>query len=144
MPRSWSAARPRLDRVRSLVVVVALVLICACVWRWQIQTVDVVIVNASGTQAQFSWQPRPFAEFVTVDMPGCASKSMNLLAGEAWQLQSRNLDIDSTAVDVPLFRPAVAVEIWLNGDGSHRFVPAYPNDTPKGAPAGIGCSSGNG
>jgi hypothetical protein len=143
MPRSRSAARPSLDRVRSLVVVIALVVIGALVWRWQLQTVDVVIVNASGTEAQFSWQPQLFAQLATNAVGGCEAKSITLRAGETWRLEGDKLDIDSTAVNVPFFEPAVAAEVWLNADGSHRFVPAYPIHAAVSLPIPPGCSNGS-
>ena len=122
-----------------LVVVVFAAAAVGLGWRWQVQTVDVVIINASGVAAQFSWQPQPFAELVTVAVGGCESKSMELRGGETWRFMSDRLDVDSSAASIPLFTREVAVEIWLAQDGSRRFVPAYPVDRPVGAPYPPGC-----
>lgn len=108
-------------------------------WRWVAQTVDVAIVNASGATAQFSWQPQPFADPVTVIVGGCESKSVVLRAGESWRLEHDRLEVNSSIVDVPLFVRGVAIEIWLAPDGSSRLVSAYPVDHPVDAPAPSGC-----
>ena len=103
-------------------------------WRWVGQRVDVVMVNASGQLAQFTWQPQLFTEAVTVPVGGCESKSVQLLAGETWRFDSDSLAVDSARVTVPLFATDVAFEIWLNADGTSRVVPAYAVDGPVSAP----------
>ncbi len=108
-------------------------------WRCQGQIVNVVIVNASGSVAQFSWQPRPFAEQVTMAVDGCESKSMELRGGDTWRFTSDRLDVDSSSVSVPLFTREVAVEIWLALDGSSRLVPAQVVDRQVDAPYPPGC-----
>jgi hypothetical protein len=122
-----------------LLAIVLAVLAGGIGWRWQGQTLDVVIVNASGTVVQFSWQPRPFADQVTVAMGGCQSKSIQLRGGDTWRFTSDRLDVDSSSVSVPLLTRDVAVEIWLAPDGSSRLVPAYPDDRPVDAPYPTGC-----
>ncbi|HEY4227281.1 MAG TPA: hypothetical protein VGM49_03000 [Candidatus Limnocylindrales bacterium] len=113
-------------------------------WRWYGQTVDVVIVNASGLPGQFSWQPQVFADEVTVDVGGCESKSIQLLAGERWQFDHDRIQARSAAVDVPLFGKEVAVEIWLGADGSSRLIAAHPIDGPMNAPYPPGCATQDG
>lgn len=110
-------------------------------WRWEIQTVNLVMVNASGIPAQFSWQPQLFAEEATVSIAGCESKSIELRAGERWRFTHDRLEMTSSVVDVPLFVSGVAVEIWLATDGSSRYVPAYPVDEPLNAPSPPGCAT---
>lgn len=128
---------------RAGAVLLVLVLIGGLVWvawRWQLQTVDVVIVNASGVEAEFTWQPQLFAAEASVVVRGCESKSIQLLAGEEWRLVADKLDISSSVVDVPLAARAVAVEVWLDPDGGSRLVRAYPVDGPVSAPD-PGCGS---
>jgi hypothetical protein len=110
-------------------------------WRWFGQTVDVVIVNASGLPAQFSWQPQPFAEETTVAIGGCESKSMVLRAGEHWHIEHGRYEGTSNFVDVPLTAQLVAVEIWLDPDQSVRMIQAHPVDQPIDAPVPVGCAT---
>ncbi len=124
--------------------VVLLVIVLAGVvgwlgWRWQGQTVDVVIVNASGTAAQFSWQPQLFGELASVVVGGCESKRVQLRGGETWHFESDRLEANSSTVSIPLLTREVAVEIWLAPGGSSRLVPPYPVDGPFGAPYPSGC-----
>jgi hypothetical protein len=103
-------------------------------WRWAGQRVDVVIVNASGREAQFTWQPQLFAEPVTVSVGGCESKSVVLLAGETWRFDSDILSVDSTSVVVPFTAQISALEVWLDRDGTARLIPAHAVDGPIAAP----------
>ncbi len=108
-------------------------------WRWQGQTVNVVIVNASGAAAQFSWQPHLFADQATVAVGGCESKSIQLRGGATWRFVSCRLDMGSSTVNIPLSTREVAVGIWLAQDGSSRLVSAYPVDRPVDVPYPSGC-----
>ena len=108
-------------------------------WRWFGQTVDVVVVNASGLPARFSWQPQLFGEETTVSIDGCASKSIVLRAGEHWHIEHGRYEGTSNFVDVPLTAQLVAVEIWLDPDQSVRTIQAHPVDQPVDAPAPTGC-----
>jgi hypothetical protein len=110
-------------------------------WRWGVQTVDVVIVNASGQPGQLSWQPRLFADEVTVTVGGCESKVIRLAAGEQWQFDHGRLEMHSSVVDVPPFAREVAFEIWLDADGSSRTVAVHAVDGPVDAPIPSGCPS---
>lgn len=103
-------------------------------WRWEIQTVNVVMVNASGLPATFSWQPQLFAGEETVPLGGCESKSVTLRAGERWRLDHDRLQMNSAAIEVPPFTTGVAIEIWIDADGSSRYVPPYAVDQPVPAP----------
>jgi hypothetical protein len=122
-----------------LLAVVALGAVSWAAWRWEIQKVNVVIVNASGAAATFSWQPRLFAADETVAIGGCESKSIELRAGARWRLAHDQLEMQAAIVEVPLLTPEVALEIWLATDGSSRYVPAYPVDAPVPAPYPAGC-----
>ena len=135
--------RPHLLRIvtsmnRRLIAAIAFVVLVASVgivgWRWAGQSVDVVIVNASGQLAQFTWQPQLFAETVTVSVGGCESKSVVLLAGETWRLDSDIVTVDSSSVAVPLAAPMSAFEVWIDRDGTARTIPAHPVDGPIAAP----------
>lgn len=122
-------------RVIAAMAVAALVIgVVVAGWRWAGQRVDVVIVNASGREAQFTWQPQLFAETATVSVGGCESKSVVLLAGETWRFDSDILSVDSSSVAVPPTAVTSAFEIWLDRDGSGRTVPAHAVDVPVPAP----------
>ena len=141
--RTAGAGHSRLVIQRRYVAVLLAVLVIGAgwlAWRWQVQTVQVVIVNASGATARFSWQPRLFAADVAVDVGGCESKSIRLRAGDRWRFLSDRLDMNSSVVDVPVFAPEVAFEIWLQPDGSSRIVPVYQVEGPVPAPHPIGCA----
>jgi hypothetical protein len=126
--------------VAALIAVIALGAVAWFGWRWAAQTVNLVIVNASGIPAQFSWQPQLFADEETITIGGCEGKSMELRAGERWHFVHDRLEMNSSVVDVPVFAREVAVEIWLAADGSSRYVPAYPVDAPINAPHPEGCA----
>jgi hypothetical protein len=129
-------------RGRALVLVIAVVGFAGWLdWRWQGQLVDVVIVNASGTPAEFSWQPGLFAETATIPVAGCEAKSVELVAGASWRFVSDSLDVNSSSVNAPPFTRQVAVEIWLAPDGSSRLVSAHPIDRPIDAPYPSGCAA---
>ncbi|MEO8272454.1 MAG: hypothetical protein ABI620_00130 [Chloroflexota bacterium] len=129
----------RMRWVRALLVAVVVIAAGWLTWRWAIQRVNVVIVNASGVPGSFSWQPNLFADEVSVSLGGCESKSIHLLAGERWHLVHESLEMNSAAIDMPLFTPAIAIEIWIDANGSSRFVPPYPIDGPVDLPIARDC-----
>jgi hypothetical protein len=132
MIRRWRAV---------LLAVVLLGVVSGLAWRWQGQTVDLLIVNASPAGAEFSWQPRLFADLASAPIGACESKSIELRAGETWRFQNDQLDIGSSAFSIPLFDREVAIEIWIAPDGSSRLVSPYPVARALGAPYPSGCST---
>jgi hypothetical protein len=121
--------------LRLVAVVIAMSGFLFAQWRLN-QTVNVVVVNASGQPIEFSWQPHPFGQLVSVTRNGCETSSMDLRAGETWRVTNAAGEIiaGSASVSVPLFAPRVAVEVWLYRDGMIRTVPVHETSGPVGAP----------
>ncbi len=89
-------------------------------------TVDLVVVNASGRPVEISWQPAPYGERTSEIDGGCASHSLPLSRGQSWRVvQGGNVVLDSSGASLPLLAWLVAVEVWLDADGSIRIVPAH-------------------
>ena len=89
-------------------------------------TVNLVVVNASGTPVEISWQPAPGSPTASEVDPGCASHSLPISRGASWRV-ARDDDtiLDSTTAGLPLLASLVAVEVWLEPDGSVRVVPPH-------------------
>lgn len=98
-------------------------------------TTDLVVVNASGQPVEISWQPTPFAAAVVQIAGGCESHSMALARGASWSVDRDGATVlDSAGANVSLFSPLVAVEVWLNPDGSVRIVTPHDVDRVVDAP----------
>jgi hypothetical protein len=126
-----------------LVVIAAIAASGWAAWRWQVQTVAIVIVNESARDAEFTWQSWPLADEVVSTVGSCAARSVRLPAGATWGLHADGLDVRSAAFDIPLQEQEMALEIWLEPDGSSRLLPPYPVSGPVSAPIPQGCESGN-
>lgn len=86
-------------------------------------TVDLIVVNASGRPVEVSWQPTPFAALVSLTDPGCNSRSMPVSRGTSWVVaRDGQTLLDSSSANLPLLSSLVAVEIWLDPNGSVRIV----------------------
>lgn len=89
-------------------------------------TVDLVVANASGRPVEISWQRAPGAGTSSEVVPACGSYSMPLSRGDTWRVsQDGNVILDSSRASLPLLSPMVAVEVWLDADGSVRIDPAH-------------------
>lgn len=84
-------------------------------------------------------QPQLFPDDASATIVSCESRSFDFSADQTWHLRAAGLEIGSAAVDVPLPASSVAVEIWLEPDGSSRFVSPDPIDRPVDAPHPSGC-----
>ena len=93
-------------------------------------TVNLVAVNSSGTPVEISWQPAPGAPTAFEVDPGCASHSLPISRGASWQV-ARDGDtlLDSSTAGLPLLASLIAVEVWVEPDGSVRIVP--PHDVAR-------------
>lgn len=129
--------------VLGLVVIAVIAASGWAAWRWQVQTVGIVLVNESARDAEFTWQTWPLGEESVSTVGSCAARSVRLPAGATWELHADGLDVRSAAFDIPLEEQEVAVEIWLERDGSSWLVPPYPVSGPVNAPIPQGCQSGN-
>jgi hypothetical protein len=130
-------------RKRLLVALVLIVAVAASgwvAWRWQVQAVDIVIVNESEGVADFRWQSWPLADEAVGSVGACEARVVRLSAGATWQLHAEGLEVRSAAFDIPLQAQAVALEIWLEPDGSSRLVPPYTVTGPVSAPVPNGCA----
>jgi hypothetical protein len=89
-------------------------------------TVNLVVVNASGEPVEISWQPAPGAGITSQVDGGCESHSLPLSRGSSWRVaRDGDVVLDSSSASLPLLSPLVAVEVWLDPDGSVRIVPAH-------------------
>lgn len=89
-------------------------------------TVNLVVVNASGRPVEISWQPRAGLEATSEEEEGCTSTSLPLSRGHSWRVsQDGSVILDSSSASLPLLSSLVAVEVWLDADGSVRIVPAH-------------------
>jgi hypothetical protein len=89
-------------------------------------TVDLVVVNASGRPVEISWLPAPYGDATSEVDGGCASHSLPLSRGQSWRVvQDGEVVLDSSSASLPLLSSLVAVEVWLDADGSVRIVPAH-------------------
>lgn len=87
-------------------------------------TVDLVVVNASGTPVEISWQPAPGQPPISNVDPGCGSHSLSLSRGTLWSVaRDGNTVLDSSTAGLPLLDSMVEVEVWLDRDGSVRIEP---------------------
>jgi hypothetical protein len=111
----------------ALVVAVSVLLADVLAQSWiNGQTVNLVVVNASGTPVEISWQPAPGAPTAFEVDPGCASHSLSISRGASWQVaRDGETILDSTTAGLPLLASLVAVEVWLEPDGSVRIVPPH-------------------
>lgn len=120
----------------ALVAAVAVLLAASLAQSWiNSHTVNLVVVNASGMPVEISWQPAPGAPSELKVSPGCASHSLELSRGTSWQV-ARDGDtlLDSATAGLPLLDSLVAVEVWLEPDGSVRIVPPHVVADRVGAP----------
>jgi hypothetical protein len=98
-------------------------------------TVDLVVVNASGTPVEISWQPAPGAAMTSEIDAGCASHSLPISRGSTWRVsRDGQLILDSAGAALPWLDSLVAVEVWLDADGTTKIVPAHSVDRPMDAP----------
>jgi hypothetical protein len=111
----------------ALVVAVSVLLADVLAQSWiNSHTVNLVVVNASGTPVQISWQQASGAPAAFDGDAGCASHSLPISRGASWRVaQDGETILDSTTAGLPLLASLVAVEVWLEPDGSARIVPPY-------------------
>jgi hypothetical protein len=114
-------------RRRAVVAAVSLLLADVLAQSWiNGHTVDLVVVNASGTPVEIAWQPAPGAPTAFEVDAGCASHSLPVSRGASWQVaRDGGTILDSTTARLPLLASLVAVEVWLEPDGSVRIVPPH-------------------
>ena len=114
-------------RRAAVAVVLGFLVVYAVAQTWvNGHTVDLVVVNASGTPVEIAWQPAPYLGTQTALDEGCASHSIPLSRGQSWRVsQDGNVILDSSDASLPLLSSLVAVEVWLDPDGSVRIVPAH-------------------
>ena len=114
-------------RRAALIVAVVVLLADGLAQSWiNGHTVDLVVVNASGTPVEISWQPAPGAATASEVDGGCASHSLPLSRGQSWRVAlDGTVVLDSSSASLPLLSTLVAVEVWLDPDGSVRIVPAH-------------------
>ena len=99
------------------------------------QTVNLVVVNASGKPVDIAWQPSFGAATVSAPKGGCESTSMQLARGESWTVSRDGVPVlDASTAGLPLVAPMVAVEVWLDPDGSVRIVPPHEIARPVDSP----------
>lgn len=114
-------------RVLALVVIAGVAVVVGAQMWINGHTVNLVVVNASGLPVEIAWQPGPGAPMTSEIEPGCSSTSMPLSRGSSWRVsQDDQVVLDSSSAALPVFDPLVAVEVWLDADGSIRIVPARP------------------
>jgi hypothetical protein len=90
-------------------------------------TVDLVVVNTSGAPVEIAWEPAPGAGMTSEVDAGCASHSLPISRGSTWRVsRDGQVILDSAAAALPWLDSLVAVEVWLDPDGSTRIVPAHP------------------
>jgi hypothetical protein len=93
-------------------------------------TVDLVVVNASGYPVEISWQPAPGAPTSSVMDSGCATHSLPISRGASWTVnRDGDVVLDSSSAGLPLLASLVAVEVWLDPNGSVRIV--LPHDVTR-------------
>ena len=114
-------------RRAALIVAVAVLLADVLVQSWiNGHTVNLVVVNASGKPVEISWQPAASSSTASEVDAGCASHSLPLSRGQSWRVaQDGNAVLDSSSASLPLLSSLIAVEVWLDADGSVRVVPAH-------------------
>jgi hypothetical protein len=58
--------------------------------------------------------------------PGCASHALPVSRGAPWAVARNGATLlDASSAGLPLVSPLVAVEVWLDPDGSVRVVPPH-------------------
>jgi hypothetical protein len=114
-------------RRAALIIAMAVLLADVLAQSWvNGHTVNVVVANASGSPIEISWQPAPGAPTASEVVGICASLSLPLSRGDTWRVsQDGTVVFDSSSASLPLLSPMVAVEVWLDADGSVRIVPAH-------------------
>ena len=111
--------------VRAIVVtvgaIIAIAVLALATWRLAVQRVNLVIVNASGAEAQLTWQPVLLAAEEALAVGGCESTSLSLAGGQHWRLQATSLDINANFVDRSWQASMVRFVIWLEPGGGSRI-----------------------
>ena len=113
-------------RTVAMLTVVAIGLVALGIYGWRSsQLIDVVIVNRSGRTIDYAWQPQAFDQMEVVERSGCESSMNEVNRLLDWRITDNDgtTILDAASVDIPFTARHVALEVWLDADGSTRIVP---------------------